>query len=622
MDAQITIPPCPVCNTPRVVRTSHTAKNPDRVFITCPRRCEGSFKWVDTLPKYDFVRPMVKTDAERKERLDKRMQDFNNKIEAPASLGVFSFSSEASEKSTNDVGENIPIGAGAVQPQVASEIVSEETKSPAPLSFLKIPAPTLVVKKDLVWSEYQENIFKFVAEDAGHGVVIARAGAAKTTSGIECLNRTPKSADSAFVAFGTDVVATLKERAPSHAYVSTVHAMCYENARNQIKGLKFNEYKLHNLWDDEIDLFGKHYELKLSILKLVNGLKATLRKPVPEDLDYLIDRYGIEVNGDTEIAYELTEKLYRASLAHKEELDFEDMIFWCAIGEIECQKFDYIYGDEFQDMTYAQTRVLKNSLKPNGRIIVLGDPAQSLYGFRFADTDAMDNAIKEYDATTLPLPVSYRCPLSVIRLAQTLVPDIQARPDAPEGKVETIPSLVGLHEGDVVLCRMNRFLVAPCFDLIRKERKASILGRDIGNNLSALLQRGQKKTRSSNLREILYALDQYVSQESAKYIKARKEAQAESLQDRLETLRAIAERCQDLGEVKRRINTIFTKEKRGVVFSTVHKYKGQESDRVFIIQPQLLEPQKFDQQAWQLEQLKNTKYVGYTRAKEELYFVQ
>lgn len=569
-------PRCPICGSERVVRTSHTQRNPDRKFLTCPKGCEGSFKWVDALPKYDMVRPLDSRTVGQRETKAKELQTID-------------------------------------------DILPATGKPSGVLDFLNI-APT-APKKELVWSEYQNKIYDFIEHGSGHAVVVARAGAAKTTTGMECLERIPSTASSAFVAFGVDIVETLRERHRGNSYINTTHAMCLENAKRAYPNLKVNKNKLWDIYESEIDRYGEFYEMKPAIIHLVNGLKATLRQPIASDLDYLVDRYGVEVNGDSERIYELTEKLYRLSMADHTEVDYEDMLHLTATGEVEGMKFDYLYADEFSDMTRAQTRALKNSLKPNGRILCLGDPMQAIFGFRFADTDAMDNAVAEYEATTLTLPISYRCAKSIVRRAQKFVPDIQARPDAPEGIVRDIPSLSGLRDGDTVLCRMNKYLVAGCFDLIRQGRKATILGRDIGNNLSSMLQRGEKKAGTKDLRAVLYALDSYVSGETAKYIRSHKEAQAASLQDRYDTLVALAERCKDLVEVKRLINSIFTKDKAGITFATFWKFKGNESDRVFIIEPQLLEPQKFDKQAWQLEELLHVNYVGITRAKSELYFV-
>ena len=71
-----------------------------------------------------------------------------------------------------------------------------------------------------------------------------------------------------------------------------------------------------------------------------------------------------------------------------------------------------------------------------------------------------------------------------------------------------------------------------------------------------------------------------------------------------------------------KINAIFSDnaENGGIILSTIHKSKGLEADRVFIIHSELM-PSKFAKKAWERTQEKNLIYVAYTRAKSVLGFV-
>jgi DNA helicase II / ATP-dependent DNA helicase PcrA len=60
---------------------------------------------------------------------------------------------------------------------------------------------------------------------------------------------------------------------------------------------------------------------------------------------------------------------------------------------------------------------------------------------------------------------------------------------------------------------------------------------------------------------------------------------------------------------------------RMVVLSTVHKAKGLEEERVFILKPEIM-PHPKARMGWQLEQEYNLKYVAYSRSKGEMFFVQ
>mgnify|MGYP001767810332 CR=1 FL=1 len=75
---------------------------------------------------------------------------------------------------------------------------------------------------------------------------------------------------------------------------------------------------------------------------------------------------------------------------------------------------------------------------------------------------------------------------------------------------------------------------------------------------------------------------------------------------------------ENIVDLKFKIRTIFTDEIQGIVLSTVHKVKGLEADRVFIVRPDLLPMQ--NTKSWQYIQEKNLEYVAYTRAKLDLIF--
>ena len=113
-----------------------------------------------------------------------------------------------------------------------------------------------------------------------------------------------------------------------------------------------------------------------------------------------------------------------------------------------------------------------SSVKVDGRIIAVGDPAQSIYQFRGADSEAIPNFIDKLRAKTLPLSVTYRCPKSVVRLAQEVVPDIEAAPGAPEGTVRkySLKNFLNRLNPEIsFLSRTNAPLIKYCLKLLRPE---------------------------------------------------------------------------------------------------------------------------------------------------------
>jgi DNA helicase-2/ATP-dependent DNA helicase PcrA len=54
---------------------------------------------------------------------------------------------------------------------------------------------------------------------------------------------------------------------------------------------------------------------------------------------------------------------------------------------------------------------------------------------------------------------------------------------------------------------------------------------------------------------------------------------------------------------------------------TIHRAKGLEADRVFILNYSRLPETKIGQNEWEMEQEINLKYVAITRAKKVLYLI-
>lgn len=74
-------------------------------------------------------------------------------------------------------------------------------------------------------------------------------------------------------------------------------------------------------------------------------------------------------------------------------------------------------------------------------------------------------------------------------------------------------------------------------------------------------------------------------------------------------------------ELIEKIVSLFSNQKiSGIELSTIHKAKGLESNNVFICCPSLL-PSKNAKEDWEIEQERNLEYVAYTRAKENLSFL-
>jgi superfamily I DNA/RNA helicase len=260
----------------------------------------------------------------------------------------------------------------------------------------------------------------------------------------------------------------------------------------------------------------------------------------------------------------------------------------------------------------------------------VGDRHQAIYGWVGADNDAVDQIVKEFKCAMLPLTVTYRCPKEVVKLVNTLVPDLQSHEAATEGRVTTISDAEfykkdgwtsHLTADDAILCRKTRPLVETAMALIRRSIPCHVEGRDIGAGLIKLVNRFSARTVS----DLLDQIEIFKEIESQKLIAKGKETQAESIRDRCDTVVVLAEGCSSVDEVRVKITSLFkdgeNEHKKTLTLSTVHKAKGREWPRVFILGANLFMPSQWARQQWQIDQERNIQYVCYTRAQSELIFI-
>jgi len=94
-----------------------------------------------------------------------------------------------------------------------------------------------------------------------------------------------------------------------------------------------------------------------------------------------------------------------------------------------------------------------------------------------------------------------------------------------------------------------------------------------------------------------------------------------NIEDKVDCLCLFAEGTQNVQEVVQKINDIFTDDNTsGVLFSSGHKSKGLEADRVFILDV-VPYPHPMAEMQWEIQGEHNLRYVMQTRAIQELVYV-
>lgn len=461
------------------------------------------------------------------------------------------------------------------------------------------------------WSEYQKEIFRNIANGYGHTVVIARAGSAKTSSLVEGSKYIPKGKKSLFCAFNKHIQEELKSRLGSYIECSTLHSLGFRGIK-----LRFGNVELDNdkCWKIVEDLIGKNYDLVDNICKTVGFCKANL-VDTPNRIEEIIHEYDIDL---CEIEMEqFIKHTIRALRICKEQthvVDFNDMIWFCFVYRINVGKYDYVFIDEAQDLSKAQLELAYSAVKIDGRIIAVLDPKQAIYAFMGADARVFDEFKSRFSPKELTLPICYRCPKKVVELAQTLVPDILPFEKSIDGEVIEL-NIEELQKrataGSYILSRTNAPLIKYCMRFLKHNIPANILGKDIGNGLSYLIKKSKKKT----VKELLKWIVQWEKDEKENLLIKYPKANTDVIADKAECINMLCEDANSIEDVKKNIENLFkdNEEKNIILFSTVHKIKGKETDNVFIL---------MDTFRFSGEQEIHCEYIAYTRAKSKLYLVR
>lgn len=447
-----------------------------------------------------------------------------------------------------------------------------------------------------------------------------------------------------------------------------------------------NQYRVRDLtaevlgYKDSFELRRYHPEFLNAVEKLVSLCKMNLIDPTSffrvgnenNSLQELVSHYDIDLNGGAAEIFETVPKVLERckDVSRDRQLDFDDMVWLPVVLNLNVYRYDLLLVDEAQDLNRCQQQL---AIKAGRRLILCGDPKQGIYGFAGADSESMprmETLLLEtkLGCKTLPLNVTRRCGRAIVREAQKIVPDFEAHETCSDGLVtkaylggplETIDHALSLgackgvdigtdpihrpigyecqiQDGDMVLCRVNAPLVSECFKFLRVGRKATIQGRDVGQGLISTIQKLIKHgpigpaepnpKLPDEIETLIVRLSDWLHKEERTENAKRNPSDARliALQDKHDCITCFTEDCETVKEVTDKIEAVFNdNETDGIKLSSVHKAKGLEARRVFILQPEgATMPHPMARSPWQREQEMNLLYVAITRARDELIYVQ
>lgn len=452
----------------------------------------------------------------------------------------------------------------------------------------------------------------------------AVAGSGKSTTIIEAMKKVRGS--TIFLAFNKSIADELKAKGVN---ARTFHSLVFSPVM-RFKGAsgptmdKLRRLCRENMSSNEMKLYGA-FAQKLVGLARQQGVGFL----TPDTIDTyraIAQHHDIEPesnDADPLRALEFAQELLSWS-NNSDMVDFDDMLYWAVRDRINLPKFDFVFVDEAQDTNMIQREILRMIMGPNSRMVAVGDPAQAIYGFRGADAKSLQSIATEFQAVTLPLSISYRCPTSVVKYAQQWVSHIQAAPNAPEGVVEHHEQAWEVdmfRPNDLVICRKSASLLQLAFRCIRNNIPVQVLGREIGDGLKSLIDKMNART----LEQLTDKLQNYMMREVEKARKEDDDQKVEMVTDKvgciLFLIDGLKEDRRDIKSLKDGIDYLFKDKSVCVKLCTIHKSKGLEAERVFWLNRNEC-PAQWARRPWQQVEEVNLCYVAATRAKRELHCIE
>ena len=353
----------------------------------------------------------------------------------------------------------------------------------------------------------------------------------------------------------------------SNVTIKTTHGLAFGYVGNLYKRKLTNSYKPVDIikdlklnWNTDMELANKiHYMMNQYMLSNVKEF---------EELDLYKDESGNSTE-ERELIINKCKQLWELKKEYnnnvKVEHDFYLKLFHLGQKDLS-HKYDIVMIDEAQDSNLIVLDIIKNS-RING-VAVVGDPLQQIYSWRNATNIMPLFEGKEYTLTT-----SFRVSQNIANIANIIVQDINNKEINMKGfnSNQKIVSEINKNEPYVCLCRTNAYIFAEVFETLNKNKNAKLFfeggyfGYAFQNIKDAwFFSLGyQVKNPMFNKFKDYYSMIEY----------------AKNIED-LELI-ALDKMINKYGHKIPQIvdgiknNTVTKKENADVIFSTIHRSKGQ-----------------------------------------------
>lgn len=281
-----------------------------------------------------------------------------------------------------------------------------------------------------------------VLHEFGPLLIFAGAGSGKTRTVTFRIARLIQTGTPAYrilaVTFTNKAAREMKERVEglvgaeklAQMWIGTFHSLCSRLLR--IEGEKIGISRNFVIYDD-----GDQLSIIKELLKAKNLDEKTIQpRRVLNEISHLKEKL-ISPEKAKSRAAEYFEKIaaevygqYNDRLQRAAALDFDDILLYAVrlleqrpeVREAYQNRFQQIMVDEYQDVNFAQYRLIQLLSEQHRNIVVVGDDDQSIYAWRGAEVELILRFSSDYpDAKVIKLERNYRSTGNILKVANQVI---------------------------------------------------------------------------------------------------------------------------------------------------------------------------------------------------------
>lgn len=403
---------------------------------------------------------------------------------------------------------------------------------------------------------------------------VARAGTGKTTT--LCLFAAERpSARLLYVAFNRSIAIEAQARMPSNVACKTSHALAYR--------------KVRELFGDRPGKLGNTYPsvaaraLGCSTLIAVGALQTIQSWCCSTATEMTTQHVPAEIAARTRAArpvLDAAQRLWVLMCAPESEvmLTHDGYLKLFQLDAPILRGFDYVMCDEAQDLNPAMLDILS---RQQAKVVLVGDPAQAIYGFRRA-VDALSRFTAE---ATYSLTQSFRFGRGVARLANELLTHFvgSTKPIIGAGEPQRTRFTVNLESGFAVVARTNAVAFEEAVAHLARHRRYHFVGGPQGYKLEKVLDAYYLSVDERGAMR-----DPYLRSFSSfgELVSLSEETDDAELRHLVRVVESYGSRIPELVNAISARHTPLAKEQfetfDGIFISTAHKAKGLEWQQVWL----------------------------------------